>query len=404
MNIIKVQVTETGFDRDRLPEILDAFQTRARAIYGADINVDSSTPDGQFLGAMAEAADDTAQAVEDVYNGRDPDVATGQNLTSTCRMNGVDRVTGDYAYVDVLMTTKAGAVIPSGTEVQDADTGASYLSTVSVTGTNTPQLVTCKAAAKGTVSAAGKVTVIPSPVYGLLSVTNPSPSTIVDAEETDEQLRIRRNLSTASPTAGFVDSIVAKLLTVPGVGKVKVWENDQGETADIKPGDAALPQHSVAVVVTGGSASAIAAAIYATKPPGITTAGSSHSTVSDSLGIAHDLYFTTATPVEYHVEITYRAREGAGFGIAGTGGEAEVKAAMVAWSDANQAPSNDVYRFHLAAVAQQAVIGIDGLPAMAIEEIKLGTTSGDVQPTDLSLLWNQIGKLLVANIVMVALP
>lgn len=406
MTLINIAVTDAGFTRDRLPEILATLESRARGIYGSDINLDPATPDGQLLAVFAGAIDDVAQAIEDTYNGRDPDVATGQNLRATCRMNGVDWIAGDYAYVDESMLIAAGAVVPAGTQVQDVDTGAIYASTVAVTGTmpvGGTQTVTCKSVAKGTTSAAGKVTKIVNPTYGLTTVTNPAPSTVVDAAETDEQLRIRRNLSTASPTAGFVDSIVARLLTVAGIGKVKVWENDQGVVADVKTGDQALPPHSVSVVVSEGPASDIGAAIYATKPPGITSAGSSSVTVNDSQGIAHVMSYTEATPVEYELEITYRARAGAGFGSPDTGGEEAVKTALVDWSESNQQPSGDVYRYHLAAIAQQAVIGIDGLPAMVIEDVKLCRPSGTPTAADLTLAWNEIGVLLAANITMVAL-
>ena len=404
MTLINIAVTDAGFTRDRLPTILAALQSQALAIYGSDINLDPATPDGQLLAIFAEGIDDTAQAIEDVYNGRNPDVATGQNLRATCRLNGVNWIAGDYAYVDEQMTIKAGAVIPAGTQVQDEDTGAIYASTVDVTGDGSgTQIVTCKALAKGATSAAGKVTNIVKPTYGLTSVTNPAPSSIVDAAETDEQLRIRRNLSTAAPTVGFVDSIVAKLLTVAGVGKIKVWENDQGVVADIKAGDQAKPPHSILVIVTGGPATDIGNAIYDAKPPGITSVGSSSVTVNDSQGIPHTMRYTVATPVEYELQITYRARDGAGFGSPSTGGEDAVKAALFAWSLANQQPSGDVYRYHLAAVAQQAVIGIDGLPAMVIEDIQLCRPSGSLAASDLALAWNEIGSLLTANITMVSL-
>jgi uncharacterized phage protein gp47/JayE len=401
MSIINIGINAAGFYRDRLDVILENLQAKTKLIYGNDINLDAPTPDGQFLGAMAECIDDHGQAIEDTYNGRNPDVATGQNLTSTARLNGVNRGVGDYASVDVSMIINSGAVIPAGAQVADEDTGVVYASVVGVTGTGGAQLVTCKALVKGQISAAGKVTQIVKPIYGLLSVTNPSASTVVDAYETDEQLRIRRNLSTATPTVGYLDSIRAGLLAVPGIGQLKLWENDTGVVQSIKTGDNALPPHTIAAVLTGGSASDIGAALYTRKPPGITTVGSSTVTVSDSLSIPHVFHYTTAAPVEYHLEISYRERAGAGFG--GGGGEEAVKAALVAWSAANQPPSGDVYRFHLAAIAQQAVIGLDGLPAMAIEDIQVGRTAPELTDSDLVLAWTEIGSLLTGNIIMVAL-
>ena len=401
MSIISIGVGPAGFTRARLAgdppnDILSILQAQTKGIYGSDIDLSPASPDGQFLGILAEVIDDTGQAIEDVYNGRDPNAATGQNLTSTCTLNGVYRNVGSYAFVDVAMTITAGAVVPAGTQVQDEDNGAIYASAVDVTGTDSAQLVTCKALVKGSVSAAGKVTKIVSPTYGLQSVTNPSPSTVVNADETDEQLRIRRGLSTAAPSAGFLDSLHAGLLAVPGIGPLKLWENDTGVYKDIKAGDQALGPHSVALISTGGGASDIGAALYRRIIPGVSTMGTSTVTVSDSLGIPHVYKYTIATAVNYAVKVRYFERAGAGFGA--VGGEAAIKAALVAWSLANQLPSNDVYRFHLASVAQQAVIGLDGLPAIVIEDLQLGRSSGSLASSDLSLAWTECGVLLPENI------
>ena len=396
--MINIGIDESGFYRDRLDTIIENFKAAARAIYGSDIQIGTETPDGQFIGAFAEGVDDLAQAIEDTYNGRNPDAATGQNLTSTCRLNGVDRGTGEYSYVNALMSIAQGAVVPAGTQVQDEDTGAVYASEAAATGTGSPQLVTCKALVKGTISTAGKVTKIVNPTYGLTSVTNPDPSTSVSPEETDEQLRIRRNLSTASPTSGYLDSIQAGVLATPGIGKVKIWENDTGDFKDIKPGDRALSPHSVAVVVTAGSATDIGAAIYARKSPGTMSVGSSEVVVADSLGVAHTMRYTVSSAVEYALRITYRERPGAGFGS--SGGEAAVKAALVAWSEAKQLPTEDVYRSWVEAVAQNAVIGLDGLPAIVITDVQLGRTSGSLASADLALDWDEVGELLEENITL----
>jgi len=397
MSVISIGVSNSGFYRDRLDDIKTKLEAGVKGIYGSDSSLDPATPDGQIIGIIAECADDEAQALEDVYNGRDPRVANGQNLTAAAALNGVYREVGDYSYVDVAMTTsKVGAVMPAGLLVQDEDTGATYALVTSFTSTGGTVLATFKAVEKGSVSSAGKVTKIVNPTYGLASVTNPDPSTTVTAEETDEQLRIRRNESVAAPTSGFLDSIRAGVLAVAGVGKVKVHENDTGTSKDVKSGDQALAPHSVAVLVTGGSASAIGAAIYARKTPGLATVGTSEVAVNDSLGIPHVMRYTVATEVPYFVKVLYKERPGSGFGA--SGGEVAVAAALKAWSDASQLPSEDVYRFFHAAIAQNAVIGLDGLPAIVVEDLQLGFAAETVASTDLILIWNQIGTLLAENV------
>lgn len=402
MSVLNIGISEAGFTRDRLPEILAKLQVQARGIYGSDIDLTEATPDGQFLGILAEVIDDTGQAIEDTYNGRNPNAATGQNLTSTCTLNGVYRIVGSFSYVDVQALITVGAVVPAGTQVQDEDTGAVYAFSVAATGIGTPQTVTCVALVKGTYSAAGKVTKIVTPTYGLQTVTNASPSTVVDAEESDERLRIRRNQSTAAPTNGFIDSLLAGLLAVPGIGKLKIYENDTGAYKDIKAGDQVLRPHSVAVVVTGGSASLIGEALALRKTPGVSTVGNTDVTVNDSLGIPHVLKYEVALEEEFFVKISYRERPGAGFG--GSGGEEAVKAALVAWVETNQLPSDNVYRGFLWAEAQGTVLGPDGLPAIVVEDVQLGRTELLLASTDLALAWSEIGILPAANVIFEVLP
>jgi hypothetical protein len=177
---------------------------------------------------------------------------------------------------------------------------------------------------------------------------------------------------------------------------MKLWENDGGVFKDIKAGDSALGPHSIALISTGGAASDIGAALHARIIPGLRTMGESTVVVSDSLGIPHAYNYTIATPVSYALKIRYFERPGAGFGA--TGGEGAVKAALVAWSLANQLPSNDVYRFHLASVAQQAVVGLDGLPAIVIEDLQLGRDTGSLASSDLGLAWTELGALTLENI------
>lgn len=397
MSILTIGIGPAGFYRDRLPEILTKLQTQARGIYGEDIDIESHTPDGQLLGSFAECLDDIGQAIEDTYNGRNPNAATGQNLTSTCALNGVYRVVGDYSYVDVSVVVASGATVPSGTQVQDEDNGAVYAFSTAVVGNGEAQNVTCNAVKKGTHSAAGNVTKIVQPTYGLISVTNPAESSTVSGEETDENLAIRRNLSTAAPTSGFLESIYAGLLEIPGIGKVKVYENDTGIQKDIHPGDQALNPHSVTTVVTAGSASSIGAVLYNRKTPGVTTCGSTSVVVSDSLGIPHTMKYTLAEEVQIYVRVRYKDRPGSGFG--GSGGEEAIRTALVTWMQVNQLPSVPVFRGFLWAQAQLAVQGLDNLPAVIIEDISIGTTEEGVVSADFIAAWDEYCVLTPENVV-----
>ena len=398
--MINIQVTDTGFVRDNLETILGKLTDAAKLIFGDDVDLSPSTQDAELIGAFAESIDDTAQAVETVYNGRNPDVATGQNLRSTCRLNGVNVILGSFAFVNLAAVIKAGAVVPAGTLVQDEDTGATYTFDIDTTGTGSTQTVSCTATAMGTTSAAGKVTQIVTPTYGLISVTNPMASTPAAADETDEQLRLRRRQSTAMPTQAMVDSVRASLLAVSAVGKMRLWENSNGVQASAKTGDYALPPHSISAVVTSGAAADIGLAIFQRKSLGCTTAGDQLVVVNDVIGNPVEIRYRYAAPVRCYMTITYKERLGQGFGAGG--GEDAVKAALAAWVLANQQPGADLLKSHLMIPALGAVPGIDTLPAFAIETLHIGRAADAQVDADLGLAFNEQATLAVTDITMVA--
>jgi len=399
--MINVGVTAAGFVRDSLETILTKFTDRAKLIFGSDIDLSPSTKDAQLIGVFAEAIDDIAQALENVYNGRDPDHATGQNLTATCRLNGVNKNIGSYAVVNVSALVLLNATVPAGTQVADATNGAVYAFQTEVFGTGSPVLVSCLATTMGVTSLAGDVTVIVQPTYGLVSVTNPAPSTAAAAVEGDEALRLRRNASTASPTQALVDSVRAGILAVSTIGKMRLWENDTSVQANAKPGDHALPQHSITAVVTSGSATDIGTAIFRRKSLGCSTVGDQVVQVSDSAGNAQPIRYYVATPVRLFVKLTYRERLGQGFGTGG--GEDAVKAALVAWVTAYQQPGADAVISFFTPPALASVPGLDGLPSIMLEGLETGRAVDATTAADLATAFNEIVTLAADDIAMVAL-
>ena len=51
------------------------------AIYGADINVDPNSPDGQMVGIFAQGKLDVLEFLQQIFNSFDPDKAVGVALT-----------------------------------------------------------------------------------------------------------------------------------------------------------------------------------------------------------------------------------------------------------------------------------------------------------------------------------
>ena len=67
-----------------------------KSIYGADINTDPSTPDGQVINIRAQAAVDNLDLLAQINAMFDPDQAIGVLLDQRCAINGVKRKGGTF--------------------------------------------------------------------------------------------------------------------------------------------------------------------------------------------------------------------------------------------------------------------------------------------------------------------
>jgi len=150
-------------------------------------------------------------------------------------------------------------------------------------------LVTATAQQAGAIAAPiGTVSIIQTPQLGWNSVSNPSAATPGNPVETDAALRIRQSNSVSLPAMSTLASIVASISAITGVTQVAAYENATNSTDSN-----GLPPHSISMVVAGGAAASIAAAILAKKTPGTATYGSTSQSVNDTIGLAHTINFYT---------------------------------------------------------------------------------------------------------------
>ena len=111
-----------------------------------------------------------------------------------------------------------------------------------------------------------------------------------NAGETDAEVRARIRSSLAGRSAGSCDALLAAVQSARGVSSARVYVNDTG-AADAN----GIPAHSIAAVIRGGNAAAVAQAIYDKKAPGIGTWGSITENAYDAAGNPHAVSFTRHT-------------------------------------------------------------------------------------------------------------
>jgi hypothetical protein len=234
-------------------------------------NLDESTPDGLKLAHDAEVFGVLDETLQQAYNSKDPSKATKVDLDVICALTGTTRSNGTPSNVAVTLTGTAGTIVAAGKRIKSATTGSVWTldQTVTLTGGTASTTATC--IVTGPVQAdIGTITGISDVVGGWTGVTNPSVATPGTDEQLDSSLRIERATAVGRPGNNQIDSAYGELYAVPGVRRVKIYENDT-DVATVDPvyNPWGLPRKSLAVLVDGGVDYDVAYAMYIKKNPGV---------------------------------------------------------------------------------------------------------------------------------------
>ena len=259
------EITDQGYVLKTQNEWYADEQARYLAI-DQNWNLDPSTPDGLKLATDAEIWSALDELGQQAYNSKDPAKATKHDLDVVSAITGTLRSVGTPSNVALTLGGVAGTVILAGKQVKSAHDGTLWVIDDTVTigpGGTIPATATCTTL--GAVQASiGTITKIYDTVGGWQTVTNPSVATLGTDEQTDPQLRIERALAVAKPGNNQIDNLLGQILSVDGVRRCVVYENEESTTDSN-----GLPGHSFAAIIDGGTNADVAYAIYVKKNPGV---------------------------------------------------------------------------------------------------------------------------------------
>lgn len=298
-------ISATGISAPTYAEVLAYLQQQFRSIYGDDIYLESDSQDGQFLAVIAAAINDGNAATVAAYNAFSPLTAQGAGLSKNVKINGIARAVATNSSVDLVLVGQAGTTITNGQARDEADNLWALPASVTIPPAG-EITVTATCTVVGDIDAApGAISQIATPTRGWQSVTNPAAATAGAPVETDAALRARQATSVALPSRTVLEGTVGAVANLEGVTRYRAFENDT-DTTDAN----GLPGHSIALVVEGGDAAAIAQAIAAKKTPGTGTFGTTSQVVTDLYGVSRVIRFYRPTEDTAHVKINLTALAG----------------------------------------------------------------------------------------------
>lgn len=300
-----LQITDKGITTESLPEILERVSNRFREIYGRDINLDPSTPDGQLIGFFAQEMANANQIISAIVRMLNPYTATGRWLTDRTLYAGVARRGADYSRANnVIVTGNKGVQLPSGLVLRDGN-GNKWVTEIPYRlNQDGSAIIKVRSQELGVyqLSKNDELTT-ETLVAGIDKIIVDEPSVDGKEEETDGELLVRFMKSHAINNEDDRDGIQASILSLDDVKQCVVYENPTGETDAI-----GVPPHSINAVVVGGSNKDIAMAIIRKKKGGCGMMGEI-SESADVGGLPRVAKFDRAKDKKVSVNVTVKRVE-----------------------------------------------------------------------------------------------
>lgn len=299
-----------GLQVKTLEEIRNDLIDRFKAVYGADINVDQDTPDGQLIGIMAQASADLRELLTNVFASLDPEQAEGRVLDQRVAINGLRRKSGTFTKINVDITIDKPVNLigldaaindtnGNGYTIQDGE-GNKFILAESQYLTSAGMYTLLFRARD-----IGAVTVLPNTlnlpvtvIAGVVLINNTeSPVLIGQDEESDFQLRRRREKLFSLSGSGFLDNIISSLANIDKVTSANVLENVSDFTDDN-----GIPAHGLWTIVEGGADMDIALALYQKRPAGIPMKGAVEIEVPTRASLTKTMRFDRPIYIEIYLK------------------------------------------------------------------------------------------------------
>lgn len=316
-------VTAAGFVVKPYSAVLADLQAAFLANIDPGLDLSPTSPEGQMLAIIANAQAQLWELAATAYSTFNPQAAEGAALDNIGDLRGIPRDGESSTQVFCNLTwTDSGTVHAIGALVANVDgsPALTFSNAVAVTsngGTTTGILFQAQSPGATPTINPNTLVDITIPISGWATVTNPFAQSQLGAnEEGDAAYAARQDAELGANGACNLSATASALLalgaaqTPPVPLTVNVIENNGEEPLVV--GSLTLPPHSFAVIVYDPTftltSAKIGAAVYANKPPGIATVGTTSVTVADpNLGNQTVLY-TTPTAQPLYVVMTVAIR------------------------------------------------------------------------------------------------
>lgn len=397
--------TDTGFAVKTAEDTRSEMRANVAGVFGSSFDTTDGSAAGETIAIFAAQVGELWEVVEQVANSTDRDSATGPSLDAIGALTGTIRNSAESSTVVATLTGDPLTVITSAFRAATASTEAAFAATEStvlvaltawvlstayvigdrvtnagnayvctVAGTSdssggpttestsiTDNTVTWAFLGAGTgavdatltavdsgvvVAAVRDLTVIQTPITGLLGITNLVEAVAGNAVESDPDYRVRQVEELALQGSHTAAAIRAELLELDGVRAAHVFMN----LTDVTDVDG-VPPHAVEALVQGGDDQDIVDLLGREICSGIVSFGNTSGSTTDSEGTTFTVNFSRPGEILVYVRETLTK-------VAATyAGDDVAKAAIVTYGDVEQIIGKDVVPSSVGAAVLPVKVG-----------------------------------------------
>lgn len=403
--------TPAGFVPKPLSAIVADLQTAFLTQIDPGLDLSPTSPEGQIIGVIANAAAEVWEALQVVHNAYDPQAAEGHDADNIGDLRGIPREGSSFTTI-LLDLTFSGAAGPfaSGALVVGSTVtpGLTFANTAAVTasGAGTLTAVNFQAQAAGPTPtiAPGTITTILTPQTNWTGVTNDAGAATVGANaELDGPYLARQAtelpvLGACNPAATAAALVALGAAQSPPV-EVTATVVENLTNATITVGALSLPPHTYSPVIyepTGIiTAAQYAAVIWANKPDGIPTVGANTSTILDANLGAQAVFWTTPTPMPLFISMTVAIRAGFVFSsVVQNIRDALVAAAVQATPPGGQPPQGQLTPGAPVIGSQLVAVAMGAVGVADVQALTFGFSASPTNTAPLAVAPTSIATIL----------
>lgn len=288
-------LTKEGYRRETYEDILNRMETKAREVFGDNVNTATRVVVGMILRVVAFALSYLHQDIEDVYHSNDRSKAEGEALdVHASNLNTTRRpATVAWGRITFLLDETRPVAVPAGTICVNERTGAQYYTTETITieigNVGEVEIVALEAGASGNANP-WEITQLLNPIAGIADIQNNEAITNGEDIESDASLKHRLSVIAGGANSVTARAIESRLLEVGGVRHAFVDEN-----YNTIPSSYGTPPGNIQAFVIGGEPRDIAQAILDKKAAGIESYGEESYMIADRNGELKEMHYSRPT-------------------------------------------------------------------------------------------------------------